>query len=202
MNNNSFGNNKFFHLKHNKKSTGLRIILVLFMALTSAPVLAASIGLGVSLNNIQNYFGINSVTPSVLIPIEVTKNLLIEPFFSTSTYRSKGQGGDYKVTNDTFGLGMYFTHSLNENVSQYFGAKLSNSMIGISSYLSPDDIDVWTITPLAGFKYDATQSISAAFELGISYTDGNETNCCNNFYDSDIEKYALYAGLTMRYLFK
>jgi len=175
------------------------LLLFSIISFSSSPVLAASVGLGVSLNNSQGLYGYDLITPAILIPIEVNKHLLIEPFFSTLTYRSKSAGDNTKITNDTFGLGIFYTRSLNDNASQYYGAKLSKTMIGISSDFS-NDADYWTLTPLAGFKYDATQSISAAFELGVNYTDGNENYSFDATYD--IREYSVYAGLTMRYLFK
>jgi len=185
------------------KLADLKQIIIFMLLFSGKSALAASAGIGVSLNNGQSYFNPNTIIPTILIPIEVTRHLLIEPFLNTSTSKSNNNRfGSIKYTNDTFGLGIYFTHSLQDSVSHYYGAKLAYSMIGISYDGDTDEGDYWAIIPLAGFKYDATKAISAAFEVGVSYGEGDYTDCCDSTLNDKDESYALYAGLTMRYLFK
>jgi len=189
----------------NKKQTSkFNLFILLIMLLASKSALSASAGLGVSFNNSQSFFGYNLITPTVLIPIEVTPNLIIEPFLSYNTHNeSRTSGGSIKIKNKTFGLGIFGTHSLGDKVSSYYGAKLSKFTIEFTpSGGSTDKNDYFTITPLVGFKYDATNTISTAFELGINFTDGEETDGSDPFFDTDVEETSLYAGLTMRYLFK
>ena len=57
------------------------------------------------------------------------------------------------------------------------------------------------ITPLVGFQYDATKSLSAAFELGLTFADGDLTDCCDVQQNETLKAQKFYAGLTMRYLF-
>jgi len=181
----------------------LKLFVIFILLFLSRSALAASAGIGVSLNNGHSYFNSNIIVPTILIPIEVTQHLLIEPFLNTSTSKSNTERfGSQEYTIDTFGLGIFFTHSLRDSVSHYYGAKLAYSMIGISYDGDTDEGDYWTIIPMAGFKYDATNTISAAFELGISYGEGDFTDCCDSTFNEEEENYALYAGLTMRYLFK
>jgi len=182
------------------------LFILLIMLIVSKSALSASAGLGVSLSNAQSFFGYDIITPTVLIPIEVTPHLIIEPFLSTSTYKDTGDFFTTKIKNNTFGLGIFGTHLLSDGVSNYYGMKVSKSMLeatfsdSVSS--ETDKYDYLTITPLVGFKYDATKAMSAAFELGVNYTTGDETDCCDSRLNSDIEDYSLYASLAMRYLFK
>jgi len=189
-----------------KQISKFNLFVLLIMLFASKSALSASAGLGVSLNNAQSFTGFSVISPTILIPLEVTPYLLIEPFLSYNTFKDTDINGSYKVKNTTFGLGIFGTHSLGEKVSSYYGAKLSKSMYKTTSSnefgSSTSESDNLTITPLVGFKYDATKSISAAFELGINFIDGEDTNDINPSFNSDAEETSLYAGLAMRYLFK
>ena len=188
--------------RRNVVGVNVKIFVFFVMLLVSNVGFSSSVGLGVSLNNSSSVFGYDLVTPAILIPIEIGQSVIIEPFFSTNTFKTKSDfRGNYKVADDTIGMGVYGYYTLGNSIRQYVGAKLTKTMVGVTDSEYSYEIDVLELTPLVGFQYDATKSMSAAFELGLSFADGDYTNCCDSTLNETIEAQSLYVGLTLRYLF-
>lgn len=123
--------------------------------LSSVEVFAADIGVGVDLNAGSN---------TIYVPINLSKEFRIEPYFSTQkTYDED----DYSYRYSKFGVGFFKVTEVADKTNLILGARAAY-IDGHHSY-DNSDFDGYSVAPVLGFEYFPVKNISVGADVSIEY---------------------------------
>lgn len=131
-----------------------KIILSIAALLLTSNLQAAEFGFGATLY---------SDSSIVYLPINVTKEFRVEPYFSS--YRQSSDDSSYRYTQ--YGVGLFNIRETADNVNAIVGAR-----VGHVSSKSGSSFDGYTFSPVLGFEYLPIKKLSLGADVAWMFTKG------------------------------